>query len=57
MLVSEITTSYRTWCTNNGEIPINRNAFAKELTTRKCRDSRNGSARMWLGIGRPTATL
>lgn len=57
ILVSEINSSYRTWCSGNGEIPINRNAFAKELTTRGCRDSRNGSARMWLGIGRPNATL
>ena len=57
ILTGELASSYRDWCSTNGEIPINRNAFAKELRARGCRDASNGSARVWLGIGRKGATL
>ena len=48
----DLTDTYRSWATSNGEVPMGRISFAKELRGKNCRDVRNGSARAWLGIGR-----
>jgi putative DNA primase/helicase len=49
--VKEINNSLSDWARTNGEV-LNRNMLAKELTARGCRQSRTGSTRAWVGIGK-----
>ena len=47
----ELNDSFRGWAQANGEA-LSRNVLARELDKRGCRQSRNGSARMWINIGK-----
>lgn len=49
--IRNLGTAYKTWCTDNGEIPISVREFNRRLQDRGCKRAHTMKGDIWVGIG------